>query len=272
MSLPRLPAGLEQRARLELNEDPETRVHFLDELREKIKARADLGVDTANIDLIRFLRARKFNVDLAFELVVKHYEAKRNNPEVFSNFSPSAEKSTFESGFNVAFPMRDQMGRKIFAFRPGNWNPSERDLINNLRANLIAMEVLIQDEETQINGVVVIGDFREFGMAQARAMNPLIFKKYGHLLLNCYPVRIKGIHVLDQPKIFSVIFAIVSQFMKEKLRERVKLHGGNILGLHEYIKKELLPSDYGGTGPPTDVTVWVRDIMNSEEDLEHLWF
>lgn len=60
--------------------------------------------------------------------------------------------------------------------------------------------------------------------------------------------------------------------MKGKLRERVKLHGGNIEGLHEYISKECLPEDYAGTASATDVRSWVRYIMNSEEDLEHLWF
>lgn len=144
--------------------------------------------------------------------------------------------------------------------------------MNNLRANLIAYEVLLQDEATQINGLVMIVDFRDFGLTQAKAMNLLYFKNYGHLILDSYPVRIKGIHILDQPKIFTAIFAIISQFMKGKLRERVKLHGGNIEGLHEYISKECLPEDYAGTASATDVRSWVRYIMNSEEDLEHLWF
>ena len=109
MSLPPLPLDLETKAREELNEHPQTRMQFLDDLRERLKARPDLHVDIANIDLIRFLRARKFNVDLAYELLVKHYEAKQKHPELFSNFSPSAERRTFDSGFNIAFPERDQL-------------------------------------------------------------------------------------------------------------------------------------------------------------------
>ena len=144
--------------------------------------------------------------------------------------------------------------------------------MNLLRSDLIALEVLAQDEETQINGIILIVDFRDFGAAQATATNPLVFKTFGNVMLNYYPIRIKGIHILDQPKIFTAIFAIVSQFMKEKLRERVHIHGKKIEGLHEYINKECLPVDYAGTAAATDIRNWVRYIMNAEEDLEHLWF
>ncbi|XP_057300190.1 alpha-tocopherol transfer protein-like [Hydractinia symbiolongicarpus] len=271
MSLDVLSPHLVEKARRELNEYPETRLQKIAELREKLKERPDLRFDTTNKDLIRFLRARKFDVGRAFELVVAHYECKRDNGEVFGNFSPSTEKRTFESGWNVTFPERDQEGRKVLAFRPGTWDPSERSLMNNLRANIMAMEVLIQDEETQINGVVFVVDFRNFGMTQAKALNPLVFRKYGSIVFNCYPVRIKGIHILHQPAVFTVIFAIISQFMKEKVKKRVVLHGVEISGLCEYINKDLIPSDYGGTNRETDLRAWVKHVMDSEEELEHIW-
>ena len=146
--------------------------------------------------------------------------------------------------------------------RPGKWNPYEQDLLNIFRADLIAFQILLQDETTQINGVVIIVDFREFGIAQARVMNPLTFKRFSNIVFNCYPLRIKGVHILEQPKIFTIIYALSSQFMKEKLRERVKIHGENIQGLVEYIKKECLPVDYGGTAPGTNVKNWVKYIMS----------
>lgn len=162
-------------------------------------------------------------------------------------------------------------GRKIFAFRPGKWDPSQRSLLDNLRANLIAIEMLIEDEQTQICGVVIVADFREFGFSQAKAMQPFVFKNYGNVLLNCIPVRIKGIHIIEQPRIFTVIFAIVSQFMKEKLKKRVYLHGGNLAGLHDHINKDLIPSDFGGDNEATSMQQWLRFVMNCEEEYQHLW-
>ena len=151
------------------------------------------------------------------------------------------------------------------------WEPSERTLLDNLRANLIAIEMLLEEEETQICGIVIIGDFREFGFKQAKAMSPTIFRNYANVLLNCFPVRIKGIHVIEQPRIFTIVFAIVSQFMKEKLRKRVYLHGSDIAGLHQHIAKSILPNDFGGDNSPTDVKEWLRFVLNGEEEYQHLW-
>ena len=143
-------------------------------------------------------------------------------------------------------------------------------MINNVRANLISFDVIMQEEETQINGVILIADFRNFGLAQTKAIEPLRFRKYGQIIMNHYPLRIKGIHVLHQPAIFTVIYSIISKFMKQKLRERVKLHGGNINGLQEFVAKEVIPKDFGGDGAATDLRCWPKYIMEAEADLEHL--
>lgn len=108
MSLSELSPELIEKARNELNEDPETRMGMIEEFREMLKQRPDLRFETADKDLIKFLRARKFDLERAFDLIVSYYEKKRDLPELFANYSPSAEKGAFDSGFNVVFPERDQ--------------------------------------------------------------------------------------------------------------------------------------------------------------------
>jgi len=60
--------------------------------------------------------------------------------------------------------------------------------------------------------------------------------------------------------------------MKEKLRKRVYMHGGNwTTGLHAHVDEQLLPSDFGGSGAPTDLRDWVKCVMDAEEEYQHLW-
>ncbi|XP_012559190.1 alpha-tocopherol transfer protein-like [Hydra vulgaris] len=271
MSLTVLEPSLAAKALKELNEKPDGRYKKINKLRAKTTERPDLKFDTTDKGLIIFLRARKFNVDKAFELMVRYYETKRSNPDIFENFNPSAERLTFQSGWNIAFPKRDSNGCRIFTICPGNWNPSDRSLINNFRANLIALEILIQEEETQINGLVIIIDFRNFGLTQAAAIQPTLFRRYGGFVFNTYPIRIKGIHVIEQPAIFSIIFPIISYFMKKKIKDRVKLHGSDMDNLSCFFSADSLPMEYGGTGEPNDFNAWVRYVINAEEELEHLW-
>jgi len=108
MSLSELSPNLIEKARNELNEDPKTRIDFIEELREKTKTRADLKIEQADKDLIKFLRAKKFDIDRSFNLLVTYYENKRDMTELFGKYSPSVELKAFESGFNIAFKERDQ--------------------------------------------------------------------------------------------------------------------------------------------------------------------
>ena len=39
-----------------------------------------------------------------------------------------------------------------------------------------------------------------------------------------FPARFKGIHYVHEPTFFDVVFAIVRQFLKEKMLKRVSLH------------------------------------------------
>ena len=107
MSLTILNPTLAAKALKELNEKPDSRLKKISKLREKTLQRLDLPFDRTDKGLIIFLRARKFHVAKAYDLMVRHHETKRDNPDVFDNFNPSAEKLTFESGWNVTFPNRD---------------------------------------------------------------------------------------------------------------------------------------------------------------------
>ena len=46
---------------------------------------------------------------------------------------------------------------------------------------------------------------------------------------DCFPMRFKGIHYLNEPIIFDAIFAIVRPFMKEKILQRVSVCTVNVL-------------------------------------------
>ena len=107
MALKVLSPELAEKAFKELNEDPETRIDKIEELRERLNTRPDLPFMTSDKFLIRFLRSRKFDIEKAFEVIVNYYESKRDNKDLFGDFKPSAERKVFESGFNFAFPARD---------------------------------------------------------------------------------------------------------------------------------------------------------------------
>ncbi len=55
-------------------------------------------------------------------------------------------------------------------------------------------------------------------------------------------------HFLNMPSFVEGLFNLVRSFMKEKMRERIKVHPkGDYSLLQEELGKEVLPVEYGGT-------------------------
>ena len=82
---------------------------------------SELKIRTDDAFLLRFLRAKKFDYDRAFNLILKHFEMKADekNKQLFTNLRPSAVKNVLEAGVTGVLPHRDKLGRRVMIFRPG---------------------------------------------------------------------------------------------------------------------------------------------------------
>lgn len=82
----------------------------------------DLKIRTDDAYLLRFLRAKKFDYDRAFNLVLKHFEMKADekNKQLFNDLRPSTVTHVLEAGVTGVLPHRDKQGRRVMIFRPGN--------------------------------------------------------------------------------------------------------------------------------------------------------
>lgn len=103
------------------------------------------------------------------------------------------------------------------------------------------------EPETQVNGAIVIFDMDGLTMQQAFQFTPPFAKRIVDWLQDSVPLRIKAIHIVNQPKIFNMVFTIFKQFLREKLRSRIYFHGTDRESLHQKIAPKCLPKEYEGT-------------------------
>ncbi|XP_070568209.1 alpha-tocopherol transfer protein-like [Ptychodera flava] len=261
---------LQKKAEDELNERSDTRQQHINALREKTKTRPDIKFRTDDAFLLRFLRARKFDVDRAFKNLVRYYDIRQEYPDIFDDLSVEKLKHVWEAGLEGMFPGKDKLGRRVGVFRPGKWDPDICSSKDMFKASILTIEKMLEDEETQINGLVFIGDFADYSMKQAVHSGPSMAKLNMSLLQNAMPLRSKGVHFVNTPTIFDTLMSVWRPFMTEKMKSRMNIHGDDFTTLHQHISSANLPSDYGGTQPEaTECTKqWMKELAAWEDGFK----
>lgn len=124
-----LQAGLSsettEKARLELNENPDSLHADIQQVRDMIVTRPDIGFLRTDDDFIlRFLRARKFNQAETFRLLAQYFQFRQQNLDMFQSFKvddPGIKRALMD-GFPGVLETPDQHGRKILILFASNWD------------------------------------------------------------------------------------------------------------------------------------------------------
>ncbi|CAD6999204.1 unnamed protein product [Ceratitis capitata] len=204
----------------ELRESPQTKSEAVKELRRLLEAETDLLYPKDNDEwLVRFLRPCKFYPESARDL----------------------------HNILTVFPNRDQCGRRVLVLELGKrWKHKEVTLDEVFKGAVLFLEAAMLEPETQISGAIVIFDMDGLSLQQTWQFTPPFAKRIVDWLQDSVPLRIKAIHIVNQPKIFNVVFALFKPFLREKLRSRIYFHGTDRESLHKHISPKCLPAVYGG--------------------------
>lgn len=279
----------------EFNEnDSKDRCRALNELKQLIGESIDFALKDKSCGdddefLLRFLFARKFNIDDAFQLLINYLDFKQRNSDILSKISALDEKIqlALRDGFPTIIPQRDRKGRKILVFFASNWNPVSYSLQVVFRALLLSLEKLLEDLQNQANGLVIIVDWTNFtykqtGNLQLKLLKLMIeglqvsncscmqsiltsFTNSCIYFQDCFPAVVKEVHFVGQPWYVEATLAFIRLFLREETRERLILHGANLSTLHDFIAKDVLPTELGGETKSVNPLDWVHSLMESSQ-------
>lgn len=153
-------------------------------------------------------------------------EFKLEHKAIVHNLMPEDEKSSFvdNSVVNV-LTNRDQDGRRVLIVHCGQiWDP-KRVNSDQLFRLFYLIHIAAQVEPcTQVRGVVVIMDFDGMGMKQVGALSPSFSKRLLTFIQDAMPLRLKQVHMVNEPFIFNLVFKLFKPFIREKLKGRVSIH------------------------------------------------
>ncbi|XP_069477209.1 alpha-tocopherol transfer protein [Ambystoma mexicanum] len=220
--------------------------------------------------LLRFLRARDFHIELSYKLLKNYHKWRAECPEITADLRPSSVLHLLRAGYHGLLRSRDSKGSRVLIYRIAQWDPKLFTAYEVFRVSLITSELLVKEVETQCNGIKAIFDLQGWRLAHAFQITPMMAKRIAAVLTDSFPLKVRGIHLINEPIFFHPVFAIIRPFLPEKIKERIHMHGSDyVQSLQQNFGPDILPLEYGGEGCSMDELCqeWTDFIMKSEDYL-----
>lgn len=256
-------------AKTELNEDPKTRMLELKAFRDRLVQYPGLRSRTDPEFLIRFLRARKFDQERAFQLLLNYYRMRKEDPEIFTGLKPSNISHVYKNPISFPLEQRDRNGSKIILIKPAKIDTSRYTMLDLFKAEYINLTKMIEEEENQVRGFTLILDYSDFSMQHFMMMNLDFGRRISKVWQDAFPARMKATLLVNEPHFIDLVLVLFTQFMKDKMIKRIHRIGTDWKKLHTFVDPACLPAELGGTSPQKlDPTSFIQELMADDQRME----
>ncbi|CAL4112114.1 unnamed protein product [Meganyctiphanes norvegica] len=250
-------------AHKELNESDRVREQGVQRLQQWVKNNPNIKCRHDGNFLVRFLRMKKYKLEESEALLEKYLRIRQENSAWFRNLDALDPQlnDMINRGYFFALPERDDYGRRIFFSVAGSIDPTKDTAADMMRIMQLGFESLLEDEENQVRGFTYIFDERNVGFDIISLWTPQEVAKAFQCCEKTIPLRHKEIHFINLPSALSALFEFAKALLSHKIRNRFQVHN-NELKLHEKIPTRLLPSEYGGKTPMSEmIEMYKRELL-----------
>jgi hypothetical protein len=189
----------------------------------------------------------KFNVDRACEKFEKTFLFPKRYPLYYQcDYTEDFDKmmKLLDSGYCFAVPGTDSEGRTVVIFQQSKRNVEEFSVVDVMRFVRFTLSVILEDPIVQIGGIVMLFDYEDFEM---KHLIPPLELKIGMELVKSYSIRQKEYFLMNMSKVSQITLEVIKTFMSEKMKNRIKIVGGDRLNLKDHFKSiSMLPTKFGG--------------------------
>ncbi|CAI5779455.1 alpha-tocopherol transfer [Podarcis lilfordi] len=137
--------------------------------------------------------------------------------------SPGGERTSFAlvPVRRLSGPLLASSGFRRRAGMEEKWDPKTFTAFDLFRLSLITSELIVRELETQRNGVKGIFDLQGWRFAHAFQITPTVAKIIAAAITDAFPLKVRGIHLVNEPLLFHPVFALIKTFLSEKIKARV---------------------------------------------------
>jgi hypothetical protein len=210
---------------------------------------------------LRWLKARRFDVNKAFEMLRAHCEWRdRNSIEKYCMaMCPSVLDTT-----TCMFMGEDIYHRPTIVVTPSRHVPSSLPLDQVEKMMVLTLEVAIRSLKCKDGYFVLIFDYDNWGLRNIdRGIDSLMIS----VGQSHYPERLKEAILVQPPWYFSTVWAVIKLFLDEKTKNKVQF-------LHRNVREELtrrytpenLLRKYGGTSDGMTIRQYLLTKLRDENE------
>jgi hypothetical protein len=194
----------------------------------------------------------------AFERV---YLAPKRYPQFFDYDMDGFNKvvELYKTGYCYPLTERDEDGRRIILVQTRKLDPDVYNSNDAVRILCFVITVLLEEEETQIAGVIFIFDHTDVTMRHA--MSPSDLRDFMDFAKKCSACRQKGTYIMNLPSFANVLMELFKSVLSEKLRKRLFLLKSSD-ELKSFFDPAILPKHYGGVRTEAEM---MEDFMKLRE-------
>lgn len=261
-----LTPDMKLKAKEDLGETDEVIAESLKEMKSLIKREPDFNPCMDDKFLLRFLRAKKFNVEKAFKKLINYYTFKAKYSGIASDFKPSDIAHVLDIREIAAMEYRNTNYVGVAYVNLGELDDVPADDL--FAAMLVLSEVGLLPEATQLFGYSLIIDCCSLGFRSAKKLtSPTFIYRFILGMMEFIPARVKSIHIINAPFFINMMVTLIRPLLTEKIGKRMHQHGQNLKSLHKYISPEILPVELGGKqGNLKDIVDKYNEIVLSHEE------
>ncbi|XP_040859523.1 putative SEC14-like protein 6 [Ochotona curzoniae] len=229
----------------------------LTQFRENIRDVLPALPNTDDAFLLRWLRARGFDLDKAEDMLRKHVVFRKQQdldnilewqpPQVLRLYTSSSLCGHDLEGSPVWLHLIRGLDLKGLLLSVTK-QQLLRDKFRNCELLLRECEQQSQKLGKKVERVTTVFDLEGLGLRHLWKPGVEFAQEFFSALEANYPEILKHIIVVRAPRLFPVAFNLIKPYMREETRQKVVILGDNWKQeLHRFISPDQLPMEFGGT-------------------------
>ncbi|KAG5672154.1 hypothetical protein PVAND_002307 [Polypedilum vanderplanki] len=264
---------LQRVAREQLFEDPTQIPAMINQLREWIKKSPHLKSRTDDQFLLSFLRGCKYSMEKTKQKLDMYYTLRHHSPEFMQDRDPEKLKVREFLKLGMMIPLPETWAPdapRIILGSMQKYDPKDYNVEEMMKVMMLCGDLMHEeDDQMIICGQVNIVDLKNATIAHFMMWTPQLMKKMTTIMQEGSPFRLKAIHYINAPSFFEKVFNVFKQFLNEKTKSRIYIHGSDLESLYKVIPKKVLPAEYGGeAGTLDEITAkWEKKIFANRQFL-----